>query len=124
MPIVIKTKFKWLQNEPFFLDKQKKLLFIHAQVEGGLDWLGNEIECRDLFLVLKKDEKTEKYIEIQAKQLFNFDEQNVARISELVKSVRENDIIKLKVTEGTHNYFSNKDYICKVDENGISLKAI
>lgn len=79
----ILTPFKWLMRPPVRLNLcvTKPILFLHAQVEGGIDWLDTEIECRDLFITLNEDNGIWK--EKCALQVAPFDGQFVTRVKDL-----------------------------------------
>lgn len=101
LPLKIDTPFKWLMNEPFYpeIGKRKEYLFFHTQQEGGCDWLGAEIECRDLFILLKQDKKG-LYHEISHHLLYPFDGQYVYRIEEL--EVSYPNMLQAKVRKGSY----------------------
>lgn len=119
LPLRVQTPFKWLLKEPFYLDlgTPQKFMFFHTQKEGGRDWLGSDIECRDLFILLKRQQDG-SFVEVNSLLIMPFNDQEVYRIKEL--HLVKKDLLETIITFGTYNVLKEKKCLFQVDEKGFT----
>lgn len=69
LPIRVTTPFKYLMHSPVFMDKERTLLLLPTQIEGGEDlFAGGEVCCRDCLILLRQDPLSGTFSEIAAHQ--------------------------------------------------------
>ncbi|MBI3925634.1 MAG: hypothetical protein HY319_08850 [Armatimonadetes bacterium] len=122
LPMDVKTPFKWLLSKPLVLGENGDVVLLPAQHEGGPTWLGEELECRDLFIALKLDRESGRYREIGALQTKPSEYAYVFRSVGPVETVPATpNRFLVHLEEGTYNsgIFARHTHLYEVTGHGI-----
>jgi hypothetical protein len=114
----VTTPFKYLMYSPVFVDKERTLLLLPTQIDGGEDlFAGGEVCCRDCLILLRQDPLSGTFRETAAHQERPF-EGSYRFVSNGVKLL-DDDVLQMTFDEGGNHVAALTERRYRISQEGI-----